>query len=73
MHFKSVGVLLAFASSALALSTPHRYVSHEKRDAPLKKWVKRDTLSRDAVLPMRFGLRQSNIDNGAGASLMDEL
>ncbi|KXS95550.1 hypothetical protein AC578_5260 [Pseudocercospora eumusae] len=73
MHFKSVGVLLALASSALALSTPHRYVSHEKRDAPLKKWVKRDTLSRDAVLPMRFGLRQSNIDNGAGASLMDEL
>lgn len=73
MHLQGIGLLVAYAASAVALSTPHKHVSHEKRDAPPKKWVKRETLSRDAILPMRFGLKQSNIENGAGAALMDEL
>ena len=37
------------------------HVVHERRDhsAP---WKRRDALDRDVVLPMRIGLRQSNLD-----------
>jgi len=74
MHFQASLLLASLASSALALSVPStKHIVHEKRDAPLKKWVKREPVSREATLPMRIGLTQSNIYNGKGASLLDEV
>lgn len=73
MHFQKLSALAAFAASALALSTPNNYVSHEKRSQPLKQWVKRGEVSRQAVLPMRIGLKQPNVDNGKGDELLLEV
>lgn len=73
MHLQTFSVLTALAASALALSTPNNYISHEKRSEPLKQWVKRDEVSRQAVLPMRIGLRQPNVDNGKGDELLLEV
>lgn len=73
MHLTGYAALLSLASSALALSTPSNLVSHEKRTQSLKQWEKRGEVSRRALLPMRIGLKQSNIDNGKGHSLLEEV
>lgn len=73
MHLQSFTALVALAASVQALSTPKQYVSHEKRVAPLKKWINRGGVSSEAILPMRIGLRQPNIDNGKGDELMTEV
>lgn len=63
-------VLAAFAASIVAVPAPGSYVLHEKRDAPLKNWVKRSVINRKTKLPMRIGMKQSNLDIGDGL-LMD--
>jgi len=73
MHFQTLTALVALVASAQALSTPRNYVSHEKRANPLKKWINRGGVSSEAILPMRIGLRQPNIDNGKGDELMGEV
>lgn len=73
MHFQRLSVLSALVASALALSAPSNYVSHEKRSQGLKQWVKREEVSRQAVLPMRIGLRQPNVENGRGDELLLEV
>ena len=53
------------ASSALfagALSIPTSHVLHEKRSVALPH--KRQRVESDAVVPVRIGLRQSNLDTG---------
>ncbi|RMY17954.1 hypothetical protein D0867_05667 [Hortaea werneckii] len=72
MHCQAF-LVAAFASSAWALATPVGHVLHEKRTSPLKQWVKRGEVHSEAVLPMRIGLVQSNIDNGRGVELLDEV
>lgn len=73
MHVPTITALAAFAATALALATPHTYVSHEKRSASLKKWVRRSEVPQTASLPIRIGLKQSNIDNGKGDELLHEM
>ena len=73
MHSTLVASLAAFATLAAGLSTPHNYVSHEKRTSPLKKWKQLDDVHPEAILPMRFGLRQPLLDSGAGDDLMAEM
>ncbi|KAK4504381.1 hypothetical protein PRZ48_005297 [Zasmidium cellare] len=73
MHFLGSFVVASLAASAFAVSTPHNYVSHEKRHAPAKKWVRRGELAPSAILPVRIGLKQPNIDNGKGAELLHEI
>jgi tripeptidyl-peptidase-1 len=57
-----------FAASVLAsfvtLATPRLSpaVVHERRAAPPLGWFKLGSHAADAVLPLRFGLKQSNID-----------
>ena len=63
----------AFAVTSLAASIPSDHVLHEKRAAPLKKWAKRSRVPPHQTLPMRIGLTQSNIHNGEGERLMDEV
>lgn len=40
------------------------FVSHEKRNAPHKRWVKRDRISSTTLLPVRIGLSQGNLEKG---------
>ncbi len=56
------GALAASAAQAAVLPVTH--VVHEKRHAPPRKWVKRDRIAADAVLPMRIGLKQRNLEDG---------
>lgn len=66
-------LVASLITSSLALATPSKHVLHEKRTAALKRWAKREEVPSTAVLPMRIGLVQSNIDNGVGASLLDRM
>lgn len=73
MRCNILALVTTVAVTASAISTPNNHVLHEKRDAPLKHWTKRSTVDARAVLPMRIGLTQSNLDNGVGERLMDEV
>lgn len=46
---------------AVAVPAPESHVLHEKRSSFDSKWEKRHRLHEHTVLPMRIGLRQSNL------------
>ena len=64
MRFSLLAVAIAAAALAEALPNTGTHVLHEKRDAAPRRWVKREALDSKAVLPMRIGLVQSNLDKG---------
>lgn len=61
-------VLAAIAALSDAAPAPAtvqvRHVLHEKRTAQASDWVKGARIEADAVLPMRIGLAQTNLDRG---------
>ena len=63
-------VLATLAVPILAFTLPTssriNHVVHEKRDTVQRKWIQSNTLDPDHVLPARIGLKQSNLDLGAG-------
>lgn len=62
--------LLAVAALTEAAPAPALHVVHEKRETVHPRWVKRDRVSSHALLPMRIGLAQTNLEN-AHEHLMD--
>tara|TARA_R110002060_G_scaffold59958_5_gene69740 strand:- start:309 stop:545 length:237 start_codon:yes stop_codon:yes gene_type:complete len=49
-------------TSSFAHPAPPTHVIHEKREAQLDKWRKRDAkLNRDAIIPLSIGLTQRNL------------
>ncbi|OCK80706.1 subtilisin-like protein [Lepidopterella palustris CBS 459.81] len=50
-----------FIAATCALPT-YKHVVHEKRDRLPAQWVKRDKMDSSAVLPVRVGLKQRNLD-----------
>lgn len=59
MHFVA---LLSLAATVTAVATPLNHVLHEKRHAAPTKWIKRDAVQSESILPMRIGLKQRNLD-----------
>lgn len=57
-------VSLAIAAIANAAPSSTKHVVHEKRNAPPSDWVKGDRIEGSAIVPMRIGLTQTNLDNG---------
>lgn len=57
-------LLLLSVTVALASPTPRNYVIHERRDALPSVWVEESRLDKSAMLPMRIGLAQSNLNRG---------
>lgn len=58
MHFKVI--LTAFTAIASA-----GHVLHERREAPLHtSWRQTSRVLPDAVIPLRIGLKQNNLDLG---------
>ncbi|KAH6681702.1 peptidase S8/S53 domain-containing protein [Halenospora varia] len=55
-----------FVLFAVAAAVPAslKHVLHEKRDVPASDWVKSGRVEADAILPMRIGLTQTNLNNG---------
>ncbi|KAK5117542.1 hypothetical protein LTR62_004964 [Meristemomyces frigidus] len=54
------GVLATYAVASPVV--PHAV--HERRTTGISGWEKRDALDRRAILPMKIGLSQSNLDKG---------
>ena len=61
MYFKASFIAAFLAALAVAAPSPKGHVLHEKRDTPLKKWVKRSSVKDTTLLPMRIGMVQSNL------------
>jgi len=69
MRVSSSAFLATLLALAAAKPVPETHVLHEKRDVAHRfttsKWVKRDRLGQNAVLPVRVGLKQQNLNSGA--------
>lgn len=60
LTFTLIGTLAAVASAApLTANTVH-----ERRDYVPSAWTKRDRLESTAMVPVRIGLTQSNLEKG---------
>jgi tripeptidyl-peptidase I len=46
----------------VACAVPDTHIVHEKRDLRSSRWAKRSRIAGDALLPVRIGLTQTNID-----------
>lgn len=51
---------------AASLPKPGSYVVHESRAAHQSSWRRGERLDSDAIIPLRIGLSQNNLDHGHG-------
>ncbi len=63
------GQLIAAALVALgvgchAIPTPATHALHEKRSVTPRLWQRGSRIESDAILPVRIGLTQNNLENG---------
>ncbi|KAK3071726.1 hypothetical protein LTR53_008121 [Teratosphaeriaceae sp. CCFEE 6253] len=65
MHFSLFISASALATAVLASPVAIPHSLHEKRYELPSGWAKRETLDRRAILPMKVGLAQGNLDRGA--------
>ncbi len=56
--------LVALAVVTNAAPAPLKHAVHEERQAPSSDWVKGARIEGSAILPMRIGLTQNNLDKG---------
>ena len=70
MAWKFAVLCLGLSPIVGGLPAPASHVVHEERDAASERWLKRDRVPSHAILPVRVGLMQSNLDN-AHEHLMD--
>lgn len=64
MHFGDFFCILLLCVLSTARPSPHStHIVHERRAVEPRGWVKSRRLEADRVLPMRFGLSQSNLHN----------
>lgn len=65
MRFSSLMLIIGVAATVQSAAVPKSHALHERRDAASsKQWVKREQLSPSAILPMRIGLKQQNLEHG---------
>lgn len=64
MLVRQICVALAIAALTGAAPSTVKHVLHEKREKRAYDWVKGDRVHSDAVLPVRIGLSQNNLDKG---------
>ena len=55
---------IAFAILTSALDAPPGHVLHERSDRVPTRWMKRDRIDPEALLSVRIGLTQRNLENG---------
>ncbi|CAD6569007.1 MAG: Tripeptidyl-peptidase sed1 [Alectoria sarmentosa] len=71
MRLQALMYIGAIALTATAAPTFTSHVVHEKRQSEPLNWAKYSRVDPSTILPIRIGLRQSNLDNGPG--LLDEV
>lgn len=62
--FVKLSIVAAIAALVNAAPAPLRHVLHEERSTPSRDWVKGARIEKDAVIPMRIGLTQTNLEKG---------
>jgi tripeptidyl-peptidase-1 len=62
--------LVAFVNLCDADPMPSTYALHEKRSSVPRLWSRSNRVEREAILPIRIGLTQNNLEN-AEMHLMD--
>ncbi|MCJ1416494.1 hypothetical protein MMC32_002832 [Xylographa parallela] len=63
MRLNAIAVV-AFAACSCAAPHAATHAIHEKRDYTPSNWVKHDRVSAAAIIPVRVGLTQSNLEKG---------
>jgi tripeptidyl-peptidase-1 len=56
--------LAAFIAIGDAAPTPATYALHEKRSSSPRLWARGERVDGDAILPIRIGLTQNNLEDG---------
>jgi tripeptidyl-peptidase-1 len=56
--------LAAFIAFGDAAPTPATHALHEKRSSAPRLWVRGERVDGDAILPIRIGLTQNNLEDG---------
>ena len=64
MHVPKLVAAGFLAAGVAAAPRPTNHVLHERRDDVPKAWVKRARIDASAILPVRIGMVQSNLDKG---------
>jgi hypothetical protein len=62
--FLKISVVAAIAALVNAAPAPVKHVLHEERSMPSRDWVKGARIEKNAVIPMRIGLTQTNLEKG---------
>ena len=70
MYIKDLTTLAVLVACVAAIPAPPTHAIHERRDVNPVKWITREKTPKTAVLPVRIGLTQRNLENG-DAMLMD--
>lgn len=63
MRFIGSALLLALAATAQSLNVPRSHVAHEEHIAT-PRWSRRERIPSSLILPVRIGLKQSNLHKG---------
>lgn len=65
MLFRQLCAILAAAALSDAAPAPVKHVLHERREeSSMLDWVKGDRVENNAILPVRIGLTQNNLEQG---------
>ncbi|CZR58662.1 related to serine protease [Phialocephala subalpina] len=64
MKCQLIAAAVAFAIGCHAIPTPATHALHEKRSVIPRLWERGSRIESDAILPVRIGLTQNNLDNG---------
>jgi tripeptidyl-peptidase-1 len=56
--------LVVLITNCDAAPTSARYALHEKRSASSRAWVRGERVESDAILPIRIGMTQNNLEDG---------
>ena len=62
--FVKLSVIAAIAAIVNAAPAPIKHVLHEERTVLSRDWTKGARIEKSAVIPMRIGLTQTNLEKG---------
>lgn len=62
LQFALIAAIAALSNAVPASVKPVKHILHERRLKPASDWVKGARVERNAILPMRIGLTQTNLE-----------
>lgn len=62
--FVKLSAVLSIAALCSAAPSPIKHVLHEERAVESRDWIKGSRLEKSAIVPMKIGLTQTNLDLG---------